>query len=105
MATNSLTIDQNSVINAGLSDAKMKLDDAMWIGSLANWIERARHLCDSINICVDLDENLKASLKSHHIAYSNADWDTEESDGLARLLCIQRKLMNDAIKGLEVSHG
>jgi hypothetical protein len=86
-----------------IGSAKHKLDDAVWLGHLAEWIERAKHLCDHLSHCATYDEQLRDALGVHNIAYNNAGWEDWHSDGMVRLLCIQRKLMTEAIEALEVS--
>lgn len=86
-----------------MDGAKCKLDDAVWLGHLAEWIERAKYLCDHLSDCATYDERLRVALGVHTIAFNNASWEDAHSDGLARLLCIQRQLMTEAIEALEVT--
>ena len=77
-----------------LSDAQDNLYEATVLLSLTEWIERAKYLCNHIVNAAHSDGNLAEALKSNGIAYLNADWDSEQSDGLIHLHGFQRDLMS-----------
>lgn len=78
-------------------DIQDKLQEALWIGALAGWIEVARAHINQIKHAASYDNELANLLKKHDIAASAAYWDTEESTALTMLLASQLGFIRTAM--------
>lgn len=50
--------------------------------SLTEWIERARHLIDGVELVCERNEEISAALREYEIPIGDAIWDLPESCGL-----------------------
>ena len=85
-----------NVAQVAANDAQNLLCEATSLSQLIDWIERAKFLCDYISTTAQYDQQLADSLRDAKIAYCNACWDTDQSDGLVHLIGHQRRLIEEA---------
>jgi hypothetical protein len=60
-------------------DDGFRLERLLW---LAEWIERARQMCDEIDTVSEYSEDLRNALKRHGLAWGEGRWSDEASAGL-----------------------
>lgn len=71
--------DDGLTESVDFEDDGFRLESLLW---LAEWIERARDLCDQLNTVAGYSEGLRDVLKLNDIAWGNAQWSGEASSGL-----------------------
>jgi hypothetical protein len=70
------------------------------LSGLAEWIERARELCEAVSIAARATPDLADVLRVWKIAYSDADWDEVTSAGLRALHMVIERRAGDALVAL-----
>lgn len=84
--------------------ARNEVEDALHfvknLSGLAEWIERARELCEAVSIAARATPDLADVLRVWKIAYSDADWDEVTSAGLRALHMVIERRAGDALVAL-----
>jgi hypothetical protein len=79
------TTEPDRSIWSALSDTETPLASALHLSYLAEWIEKARDLTETVSLAAGNDPKLEAALRARNIAFNNAEWDDNDSQGLVYL--------------------
>jgi hypothetical protein len=72
----------------------------MNVSGLAQWIERARALCEGVSFVAEATPEIAQRLRAWNIAYSGTDWDEVASAGLRELHMAIERRARDALVAL-----
>jgi hypothetical protein len=82
------------------NEVECTLDVVKNLSGLAQWIERARALCDAVSCAASATPELAQGLRSWEIFVSDGDWDEVASAGLRELHMVVERRARDALVAL-----